>query len=49
MPVFKRKIYKEMLDWKEKRSDKYALLIRGAGRVGKSTIAEEFAINSAVV
>ena len=41
--VFKRKIYDEMLDWKEKRSDKYALLIKGERRVGKSTIAEEFA------
>ena len=43
--VFKRKIYNEMLKWKEERSDKYALLIKGARRVGKSTIAEEFAKN----
>ena len=42
-PVFKRKIYHEILEWKERRSDKYALLIKGARRVGKSTIAEEFA------
>lgn len=35
---FKRKIYNEMLEWKEKRGDKYALLIKGARRVGKSTI-----------
>ena len=41
--VFKRKIYDEILEWKEKRSNKYALLIKGARRVGKSTIAEEFA------
>lgn len=41
--VFKRKIYNEILEWKNNRSDKYALLIRGAGRVGKSTIVEEFA------
>ncbi|HAZ91322.1 MAG TPA: ATPase [Eubacterium sp.] len=41
--VFKRKIYDEMLEWKEKRSKKSALLIKGARRVGKSTIAEEFA------
>ena len=34
-PVFKRKIYDEILEWKEKRSDKYALLIKGARRVGK--------------
>lgn len=41
--VFKRKIYKEILKWKENKSDKYALLIKGARRVGKSTIAVEFA------
>ena len=44
-PVFKRKIYSEILEWKENRSDKYALLIKGARRIGKSTIAEEFAKN----
>lgn len=43
--VFKRKIYEEILEWKDARSDKYALLIKGARRVGKSTIAEEFAKN----
>lgn len=42
-PVFKRKIYDEILEWKENRSDKYALLIKGARRIGKSTIVEEFA------
>ena len=41
--VFKRKIYDEILEWKENKSEKYALLIKGARRVGKSTIAEEFA------
>ena len=44
-PIFKRKIYDEILEWKENRSDKYALLIKGARRVGKSTITEEFARN----
>ncbi len=34
-----------MLAWKEKRSDRYALFIRGERRVGKSTIVEEFAKN----
>lgn len=43
--VFKRKIYDNILEWKEKRSNKYALLIKGARRVGKSTIVEEFAKN----
>ena len=41
--VFTRKIYREILEWKENRSDKYALLVKGARRVGKSTIVEEFA------
>lgn len=41
--VFKRKIYNEMLRWKESKDGLTALLINGARRVGKSTIAEEFA------
>lgn len=44
-PVYKRKIYNEILEWKQNRSDNYALLIKGARRVGKSTIVEEFAKN----
>ena len=28
--VFKRKIYNEILEWKINRSDKYALLVKGA-------------------
>lgn len=43
--IFKRKIYSKMLQWKESSSGKTALLIEGARRVGKSTIAEEFAKN----
>ena len=41
--VFRRKIYNEMLEWKQSRDGATALLIKGARRVGKSTIAEEFA------
>ena len=41
--VFKRKIYQKLLDWKRVKDGSTALLIRGARRVGKSTIAEEFA------
>ena len=41
--IFKRKIYDQMLQWKETRSGKTALLIEGARRVGKSTIVEQFA------
>ena len=42
---FKRKAYDQLLEWKEKYADKYAVLLEGARRVGKSTIAEQFAIN----
>lgn len=41
--VFKRKIYEKMLKWKNEQNGKTALLIKGARRVGKSTIAEDFA------
>ena len=41
--VFKRKLYDEMLRWKQMWQGKYALLINGARRVGKSTLVEEFA------
>lgn len=43
--VFKRKIYEALKRWKESSQGKTALLIEGARRVGKSTIAEEFAKN----
>ncbi len=42
---FKRKLYDKMLKWKQERNGTTALLIKGARRVGKSTIAEEFAKN----
>lgn len=41
--LFKRKLYDKMLQWKQERDGKTALLIKGARRVGKSTLAEEFA------
>lgn len=41
--IFKRKLYEQMLKWKQIKDGKTALLIKGARRVGKSTIAEEFA------
>ena len=41
--VFRRKIYDKMLDWKNRSNGKTALLIKGARRVGKSTLVEEFA------
>ena len=42
---FQRKAYGKLLEWKEKYADSYAVLLEGARRVGKSTIAEQFAIN----
>ena len=41
--IFKRKIYDQMVEWKQQRDGKTALLIKGARRVGKSTIVEQFA------
>lgn len=43
--IFKRKIYTELLSWKHEDDGSTAILIKGARRVGKSTIAEEFARN----
>lgn len=43
--VFKRKLYDKMLEWKKEFDGKTALLIKGARRVGKSTLVEEFAKN----
>ncbi|MCQ2974116.1 MAG: AAA family ATPase [Bacteroidales bacterium] len=41
--VFERKIYSKMLEWKKESNGKTALLIKGARRIGKSTIVELFA------
>ena len=41
----KRKIYNQLLDWKNNRHGEVALLIEGARRIGKSYIVEEFAKN----
>ena len=38
-----RKIYTQLLDWKQERHGKSALLIEGARRIGKSYIVEVFA------
>lgn len=40
---FKRKIYNNLLDWKNNRRGKTALLIEGVRRVGKSFVVTEFA------
>ena len=41
--MFRRKVFEELLDWKNNYAPKYAALLEGARRVGKSTVAEEFA------
>ncbi len=41
----KRKIYQQLLDWKNKRNGEVALLVEGARRIGKSYIVEEFGKN----
>ena len=41
--IFQRKIYSQILQWKQDNAGKSALLIEGARRIGKSTIVEAFA------
>lgn len=40
-----RKLYQELLEWKNESQGKSAIMIDGARRVGKSYLAEEFAKN----
>jgi len=41
----RRKLYEQLLAWKQRSNGQSALLIEGARRVGKSWLAEEFAKN----
>ena len=41
--VFQRKIYQQILQWKQENQGRSAVLVEGARRIGKSTIVEEFA------
>ena len=41
----KRKIYNELLEWKNNRKGATAVIVEGARRIGKSYIVEEFARN----
>ena len=43
--MFKRKIYDELVKWKKRSNGSSALLIEGARRIGKTTVAEEFGKN----
>lgn len=42
---FKRKAYQKLLEWKKDYAGSYAVMLEGARRVGKSTIAETFGKN----
>lgn len=41
--IFKRKTYRQLLEWKATENGRTAILLEGARRVGKSTIVEQFA------
>lgn len=43
--MFKRKAYDQLLEWKKESQGKTAMLIEGARRIGKSTVAQEFGKN----
>lgn len=42
--IFKRKAYDKMLKWKQSSNGETAVLLQGARRIGKSTLAEQFAV-----
>ena len=44
-PVFKRKLYDKLVEWKNRSMGETALLIEGARRTGKSTIVKRFGEN----
>lgn len=39
--MFERKVYQEILKWKREYAPQYALFLKGARRVGKTTLAEK--------
>ena len=41
--MFERKVYQDLLRWKNEYCPRYACLLEGARRVGKTTIALAFA------
>lgn len=43
MKIYERAIYRELLDWKVRLAGKYALLLEGARRVGKTCTLKRFA------
>lgn len=43
--MLRRKVYNRLLRWKSERQGKTAVLLKGARRVGKSTLVEAFGKN----
>lgn len=43
MKIFERRVYSQLLDWKRRLAGKYALLLEGARRVGKTCVIKRFA------
>lgn len=43
--IFRRKVYDKLVEWKDRYANSYSVLLEGPRRVGKSTVAEEFAKN----
>ncbi len=44
--MFERKVYNQLIQWKNETNGNKAILIEGARRIGKSTVVEEFAKNN---
>jgi predicted AAA+ superfamily ATPase len=42
MKTFERKVYSQIMDWKRRLAGKYALLLEGARRVGKTFVLKRF-------
>ena len=43
MKLFERRIYSQLFDWKRRLAGKYALLLEGMRRVGKTCVLKRFA------
>ena len=43
--LFKRKIYSKLVEWKNRSNGETAILIEGARRIGKTSVAKEFGTN----
>ena len=43
--LYRRKVYNELKEWKEESQGRFAVIVEGARRVGKSTVVKSFAEN----